>query len=278
MYKRKGVAPLEIKISNRRSKKFLTGFTLIELLVVIAIIALLMAILMPALQRVKKQAQDIRCRAHLKQWGVIFAMYTSDNENKFMHWNAGVWVEPLRPYYKDGGEAMRTCPTATRSLEEGALPTFAAWDMVNQFTKEEEIYRGSFGINNWLYDRPPGTESSALMWGHPSTNNWRTTQIKNSNNVPLFLDCWRWGGAPYHTSEPPASEEVLTDGFGRYCLNRHNGRVNGCFVDFTVRAIGLKELWTLKWHREYNTNGHWTTAGGVRPTNWPEWMRGFKNY
>ena len=54
------------------------GFTLIELLVVIAIIALLMAILMPALARVKKQAQSVACQAKLKQWGVIFSMYADD--------------------------------------------------------------------------------------------------------------------------------------------------------------------------------------------------------
>ncbi|MHC4560927.1 MAG: type II secretion system protein, partial [Planctomycetota bacterium] len=61
-------------------KDKLRGFTLIELLVVIAIIALLMAILMPALSRVKKQAKSVTCQALLKQWGNIWMMYCQDNE------------------------------------------------------------------------------------------------------------------------------------------------------------------------------------------------------
>jgi prepilin-type N-terminal cleavage/methylation domain-containing protein len=59
------------------------GFTLIELLVVIAIIALLMAILMPALNRVKAQAQKVSCQARLKQWGLIFKLYTDDYDGYF---------------------------------------------------------------------------------------------------------------------------------------------------------------------------------------------------
>ncbi len=52
------------------------AFTLIELLVVIAIIALLTAILMPALQRVKKQAEAAACKANLHEWALEFGHFS----------------------------------------------------------------------------------------------------------------------------------------------------------------------------------------------------------
>ncbi|MHC4889363.1 MAG: hypothetical protein ACYTEO_07880, partial [Planctomycetota bacterium] len=65
---------------------------------------------------------------------------------------------------------------------------------------------------------------------------------------------------------------------GSFNINRHDGYINGLFMDWSVRKIGLKELWTLKWHRKFDTAGPWTTAGGVRPSDWPEWMKNFKDY
>jgi len=92
-------------------------------------------------------------------------------------------------------------------------------------------------------------------------------------NIPTLLDSTRyWVHAPIR---PPKSEfeERLSD-----CINRHNGHINVLFMDWSVRKVGLKELWTLKWHSKWDTAGPWTKAGGVLPEDWPEWMRRFKDY
>ncbi|MHC4175430.1 MAG: type II secretion system protein, partial [Planctomycetota bacterium] len=84
-----------------RQKK---AFTLIELLVVIAIIALLMAILMPMLSRARKQTRAVACMSNLRHWGLIFKMYTDDNNHQFYGaWSTSqqghVWIGALKPYY-----------------------------------------------------------------------------------------------------------------------------------------------------------------------------------
>jgi prepilin-type N-terminal cleavage/methylation domain-containing protein/prepilin-type processing-associated H-X9-DG protein len=66
-----------------KKQKTYKAFTLIELLVVIAIIALLMGILMPALQRIKEQAQEVACRSNLRQYCLAAHMYTDDYNARF---------------------------------------------------------------------------------------------------------------------------------------------------------------------------------------------------
>jgi len=70
---------------NRRS-----GFTLIELLVVIAIIAILMAILMPALNRAREQGKRIVCESNLKQLTLAWIMYADENDDKIVNADSGI--------------------------------------------------------------------------------------------------------------------------------------------------------------------------------------------
>ncbi|MCF7958497.1 MAG: type II secretion system GspH family protein, partial [Phycisphaerae bacterium] len=58
-----------------------TGFTLIELLVVISIIALLVAILMPALNKSKEQAREVVCKTHLRAIGLGLSAYLAENDD-----------------------------------------------------------------------------------------------------------------------------------------------------------------------------------------------------
>ena len=85
MCKQKRIAVAENGVSKQTGRIAKSGFTLVELLVVIAIIALLMSILMPALRRVKMQAQEISCRSNTKQIGLILYMYLQENDFLMPH-------------------------------------------------------------------------------------------------------------------------------------------------------------------------------------------------
>ncbi len=68
--------------------------------------------------------------------------------------------------------------------------------------------------------------------------------------------------------------------FSRDCNRRIiDSRLNtGASAGQEANRVCLKELWTLKWHRSFDTNGLWTKAGGAQPSDWPEWMGRFKDY
>jgi prepilin-type processing-associated H-X9-DG protein len=102
--------------------------------------------------------------------------------------------------------------------------------------------------------------------------------------VPLFSDAALYTTLPEHTHAPPEHADIWFVKFyvdttmDEVCIDRHSGSVNLLMLDSSVRKVGLKELWTLKWNRKFDTQGPWTKAGGVQPSDWPAWMRNFKDY
>lgn len=268
------------------------GFTLVEVLVVIAIIALLVSILLPVLGKARKQAEAVVCQSNLHEWGIIFALYATENDGSLPQSVSGgslsaqkaYWIMSLEPYYED--KKIRLCPSAAKSLNPPACnrcpgTTFSAWGPFDAATEEDwwdTGAMGSYGINEWCANPPKDS-----YWSHPSEYAWRTSGTKGAGQIPVFLDCVYVGGYPIHDDEPPEFPSDpwrgwAWDAMKIFCLDRHMGGTNGVFMDKSVRKVGLKELWTLKWHRQYDTCGLWTKCGGVQPDEWPLWMRRFKDY
>jgi prepilin-type N-terminal cleavage/methylation domain-containing protein/prepilin-type processing-associated H-X9-DG protein len=284
------------------------AFTLIELLVAISIIALLLSLLMPSLQRVRKQVKATGCRANLHQWAIAYETYAAENDGYLppaashgyrgpnnshsdlyddSRWDiyfGSPW--PDDPMQEDRlvaiPKGLRLCPMAAkreRWKENWMGGTFLAWEIPGgpPDSRSWSSYTTNYQVHSWWGDRfdPRCPADFRFMW--------MASAVKNAATVPVFLDSMWLETNMYDDKSPPAEYDAIptreikspSDSF---CINRHEGGINSLFMDWSVRKVGLKELWTLKWWSQYNTRGPWTKAGAVKPEDWPQWMRGFKDY
>jgi prepilin-type N-terminal cleavage/methylation domain-containing protein len=273
------------------------AFTLIELLVVISVVALLMAILLPALSRARNQARAVACQANLRQWGLSLNLYTQDNEGRLpkdglvllrgaaMPGSTPDISDNQATYYGFHTQGIALCPMATRVMESteqepaGSFKSSGAIDGVHvlkyegiqgsafnawKITTPEPAFQGSYGSNRWpFFDLK---HDLTLVKLPPSGD---VLAIKGRAAIPVFLDSSMPSDTPRDSDMPGSSA---------FCIDRHMAHVNALFLDWSVRRVGLKELWTLKWNLNFNTANKWTKAGGVQPEDWPEWMRSFKDY
>ena len=267
------------------------GFTLIELLVVIAIIALLMAILVPVLNKARSQARSVVCQSNLHQWALFFNAYTDDNDGKWFYhhtedhlvanyWDSfrvnETWCSIMYPYWKDCNEIL-LCPEASNHKAPDDTDkthgfTFSAW--LYYCSPPGRKILGSYGLNTYIYHRGRDRRSrhgTRREW-------WGTPHVKKAARIPVLSDATSLHSGLRVRQHPPLYEDVMPLGYYSCFIDRHNGGINMLFMDWSVRKVDIKELYTLKWHRFFDTANEWTKAGGVRREDWPQWMKPYPDY
>ncbi|MFI4913124.1 MAG: type II secretion system protein [Sedimentisphaeraceae bacterium JB056] len=203
------------------------AFTLIELLVVISIIAILMAVMIPALGRARESAKSVVCRANLKQIGVVLGLYGEDYNNKlpypkqFSNWMSwytmeGKYVEALTPYVgKEGSD------TKYGSDDEGQSLIFkCANDPIG---------------DNLGFDQPYHRSSYAF------TYNYRGTPLSGPTCTCGDPD-WDW-----HISSTSLAKTVLYTEAGLIedggpLKSWHSGKKNYLFADMHAKDYGVEEV------------------------------------
>jgi hypothetical protein len=181
-------------------------------------------------------------------------------------------------YYLDNFDFEEFCPMAARkTTSNGAGGTFLAW-----YCPKHPYRTGSYGLNAYT----PAYDGGERI-GQPLRikDRWTSIYMKGGAKAPIMLDCALWAGDPMPTDSPPQTEaQAATDpmigsnSIRPFCIPRHGGFINSLFMDWSIRKVGIKELWTLEWYPGFDTHGRWTRAGGVQSDDWPEWMRSFKDY
>lgn len=221
-FRTKGVTEVGSLITIKTNGKSLKrGFTLIELLVVIAIIAVLLAILQPALSKAKHLSRRLYCQANLKNIALAWNMYLDDHDGRFYqnttgHYTYGGWngtsnpdkVRPLNPYLSipemDASKAetkVFKCPA-----DDGRVSTVGMiyYEYFGTSYQTNLLLIGQNQLGNYLPNDPGDTLTNAI---NDQLKNNNVNKVGNHSEILLIGDFeWAMQWQPNTNNKPREPE------------------------------------------------------------------------